>query len=29
MRGRSDQISFLKYLINVLQKRMDDMDEWV
>ncbi|WP_321346133.1 RteC domain-containing protein [uncultured Draconibacterium sp.] len=27
MRGRSDQISFLKHLIEVLQKRMDDMDE--
>lgn len=27
MRGRSDQISFLKHLIEILQKRMDDMDE--
>ncbi|WP_319232006.1 RteC domain-containing protein [Draconibacterium orientale] len=27
MRGRSEQISFLKHLIEVLQKRMDDMDE--
>ncbi|WP_346860831.1 RteC domain-containing protein [uncultured Draconibacterium sp.] len=27
MRGRSDQITFLKHLIEVLQKRMDDLDE--
>jgi len=27
MRGRNEQITFLKHLIEVLQKRMDDMDE--
>lgn len=27
MRGRSEQITFLNHLIEILQKRMDDMDE--